>query len=714
MLRRAMLPARPLFVAVAACLAAGCVHVPPPPADTPERAAPKGPDEVLARYVEAIGGRDRLAKVQALTMEARLTILPDEGCEEGDEGCLSAPQHGRFLLVTTADGRMYRRSVIGDAVEERGYDGARGWQRLPDGAVRLDTPAERAATAEDARLHWYFDPRARGIELAGLASRTEAGPDGTERTLDGIAWTVPGVEGPPKALWFDRATGLLVEEVVPDAEGPDAPVQVIRYLRRRTVAGISVPDVVELETRVGPRVRRVRFVSTHFDTDPVDPARFAVPTPAARPALDPEALALVAARARAEAAPRDGTAAAAWARAAFELGRFDEAARAAAATLALDPEDPEALFIAATVDLGRGDLRRAAKRLRAARAAGLHPAKLGALEAALASHEKDPEALARAHQAAADGGGPPIHRLQATRFAAIEGTIDRATGRACAAELPMVRTQPAPVFELRIDGRSVAAIIDTGAADLILDASVADDLGVVRLLRDRLPSGREVSYGRVAKVDLGAVAVENVPVEVFPGGSLAAMAGQDEDPAAGPKVGAIVGLRMLSDFQITFDVPNERIRLVRDTPACRRSLVAGRRGAKVPLFVHDSHYTYVAGRIGDADPGLFLFNTGMRGMDLAASRAAYARGAVPPPVIDPRAPATVRVPRFAVGPVVLSDLTGAYGYFERDRTAGGFRIDGMIGHGALADRAWTLEFRGRALYVAPPASAASSASTSSR
>ncbi len=690
------------------------MHVAPPPAEAPAPEAPATAEAILARHVEAIGGEARLAKLAFLTVEARLTIQPDEGCTEDRDDCLATPQHGTFVLTTTADGRLYRRSLLGGVLEERGYDGKVGWQRLPDGSIRLDTPEEQIATAEDARLHWYRDPAARGIEMERLEPREVEGPDGTSRVLDGIAWKVPGLSGPPKELWFDRATGLLAEEIVRDGEEDGAAVQTIRYLHYRTVEGIRMADRLELETRIGDRTRTVTFVVTRADPSKVPDDRFAVPRPSARPVVDPEALALVDARAAAELAPKDAAAAAAWARAAYALGRFDEARRAAERTLALDPEEPEALFVAIAVDLARGALRDAERRIGRARRAGLHPGKLAVFEAALASHRKDAAALARAHGAAADAGAPPIHRLLATRFAALDGRFDRAAGRGCATDLAMIRTHPAPVFEIGIGDRTVPAILDTGAADLILDAAIADELGIVRLVRDRLPDGREVSYGRVERISLGTLAVENVPVEVFPEGNLAAMAGLSSDPKDGPPVGAIVGLRMLSDFQITYDVPGARLHLVREAKRCRKDLAAARTGTAIPVWVHDSHYAYVPAAMGAADRGLWLINTGMRGMSLAASRAAYARAKVPPPVVDPARPATVTVGRFDLGGVVLRDLSGAYGYFERDRTAGGFRIDGMLGHLALADRPWTLSFRTRTLYVPEAPSAASSAPASSR
>ncbi|RMG96537.1 MAG: hypothetical protein D6705_10980 [Deltaproteobacteria bacterium] len=708
MLSRTMVNLRHLLLAT---LAAGpaCMHVEAPSA-APENAAP-ATDEgaILARYVEALGGRAALESVEALTVEARLSIPADEGCTKDRNDCLATPQRGTFTLVTTADGRMYRRSVLGDTVEERGYDGTTGWQTLPDGAVRLDAPDERIATAEDARLHWYLDPEARGIETKALGVRDVATDDATTRPLVGLSWKVPGLAGPAKELWFDPQTGLLVEEVVRDGEGDEGAVQTIRYLHYRRVAGIAVADDIELETRIGDQSRVVHFVVTRIDTTSPDPSIFAVPTPVPRPMVDAEALVLASARAAASAAPKDASAQAAWARAAYNIGRFDEARRAAEATLRLDPEDAEALFIAATVDLAAGDLRAAKRRLDAARSAGLHPGRLAVLEAALASHRKDAEGLARAHQAAADHGAPPLHRLLATRFAALTGTIDRVTGRACATEIAMVRTAPAPIFHVRIDGREIPAILDTGAADLILDAAHADALGLVRLVRDRLPGGQEVSYGRVERVELGSLAVENVPIEVFPEGRLTEMAGLEASEADdGATVGAIVGLRMLSDLQITFDVPGKRLRLVQETRRCRKALAEGRTGAPIPVWVHDSHYAYVEGAMGEGAPGLWLLNTGMRGMDVAASRAAYARARIAPPIIDPRRPVTVTVGRLQLGPVALADLSGAYGYFERDRTAGGFRIEGMVGHLALADRPWTLSFRRRTLYVPEAPTAATS------
>src|SRR5690606_1494263 len=99
------------------------------------------------------------------TVESRIVITPEQGCEEDDEECQKDEQVGSFVLQTTDKGQLYRNTRVGKALEERGYDGKEGWS-LQSGVIVLDDEQALVASREDATLHWYFDLDKRGISIA--------------------------------------------------------------------------------------------------------------------------------------------------------------------------------------------------------------------------------------------------------------------------------------------------------------------------------------------------------------------------------------------------------------------------------------------------------------------------------------------------------------------------------------------------------------------
>ena len=130
------------------------------------------------------------------------------------------------------------RRVLGDQVEERGYDGEVGWQYVA-GVLRQDDPQMNEISREDSILHWYFGLAERGIKLT-LEPPRDKDFDGQPRVLDGVRWTVMARPEATKTLWFDRDTGLLVEERV-EAKADDATtiLQRMIYNDYREVDGVQ-------------------------------------------------------------------------------------------------------------------------------------------------------------------------------------------------------------------------------------------------------------------------------------------------------------------------------------------------------------------------------------------------------------------------------------------------------------------------------------------
>jgi hypothetical protein len=675
------------FRTALALLPAACLRIPDDmnEADGGPASAPSTAGEVLSRHVKALGGEEKLAEIRQRTVEARMLFLAEEGCEDGDEGCFSKDETGTFLLQSTADGRLYRRTVLREQVEERGYDGKAGWS-LGGGVLRIDTPDEALISREDAQLHWYFKVAERGIETTLVPARK----DGT-RTLDGLVWRV-SKNLPAKTFWFDRATGLLAMEVAEDGEGESAQRQTITYEDYRDVDGVLVPFKVRVVSQTGAREQVVEFVTQKVDHGKVDVTRFAVPkleTP--KPVADVVLTGLATAKAAAEKAPRDLATQVAYARAAFAAAHFDEAEKAADASLAIDPREPEALFILARVLVLKGQLTPATKVLARARKSGVRADHLARQEAWIHLRRLEFAKLAKALDSVGNA-------VMAGRYRAFVGKPSTVVGApACVQDVPVVSASPLMLIKLDLGGKPTTAIVDTGAHELIVARKFADQAGIkVRATSQLGEHGPEVGYAQLDKLGVGGVQIANVPVSVFDDATIAEMAGVESG-----EVGAVLGLHSLSEFLVTFDVHAKKLELIVPGKRCEKDRQARLAGGKsVPFALHETHYIYVLARLGEAE-GLYLVNTGMRGADMTATQTAYAHAGIgAPPIRSDEAP-MVKVKSFSIGDVTFTDLVSAFGFFDQSQTQDGFRLDGMLGLGMFATHVVTIDYQAQRLVLRP-------------
>ncbi|MBC8068020.1 MAG: retropepsin-like domain-containing protein [Deltaproteobacteria bacterium] len=675
---------------VAIACGAGCLRIPDDMSENPDGtpSIPASAEEVLERHIRALGGAPKLQTIKQRTVEARMVFRAETGCEEGNENCFAKDQTGSFVLQTTSDGRLYRRTVLGDSVEERGYDGKTGWSLGSDGILQLDSDDERIASREDALLHWYFDVAKRGIDATLLTPR-KLDADGRVVELDGVLWRVD-TKQPPKAMWFDRKTGLLHEEVVEDGDGENARTQTIIYDDYQSVDGVKMPFKIRVVNRAGTREQVVEFVTQRANHGPVEVAKFAIPKlTKPEPQADPILTEVTRARAAAAAAPKDEAVAVTLARAEFTAAHFDEAIAAANATLAIAPREPEALFILARAQMLKGDLAGASRTLVRAGKAGVREDAIARQQTWILLRKRDYPKLGKIFDELKD----PV---RAGRYRAFVGKpFAYAGGSECVITPKLLSASPLVVPEIQIGGKTTGAILDTGSAEIILGTTFAKEIGVV--IRTSLPindSGDEIGYGQVDALVLGGAKLQNVPVAVLPDSTIAEMAGDD----AG-KIRAVIGANALSDFLITVDVPGKKLELVASGPKCKAARDARRAGAAVPFWLHESHYIYLRGLMGPAE-GIYLLNTGMHGADLAATPAAFAfAGIGAPPIRSDEAP-MVTIDAFSLAGVQLSKLAAAFGFFDQTQTSDAFRLDGMVGLGTLGQKRFTLDYENQKIWMA--------------
>lgn len=216
-------------------------------------------DDVVAHYLRARGGTERLRGVRTLRMTGRV-VLP------GIEASL--------VLELKRPDKVRTEFNVEGGLSVRAYDGQVAWVLPPvPGAPPQPVPpdeAEELKAQADVDLSPLVDSEAKGftVDLAGR-----------ESLPGGEAWklVVLGGAGPPRSLFVDVSSHLVVRtEEVRTLEGKDVPfaTEVGDY---RTVDGLVYP----FRLRSGPRDDPEAWQSVEIErvdvNPPLDDARFSPP-----------------------------------------------------------------------------------------------------------------------------------------------------------------------------------------------------------------------------------------------------------------------------------------------------------------------------------------------------------------------------------------------------------------------------------------------------
>jgi outer membrane lipoprotein-sorting protein len=216
-------------------------------------------DQVIARYLQARGGLERIRLVQSLRFTGKMTL-----------GDVQTP----MVLELKRPNRMRTEFEVQGRKGVRAFDGQRGWAILP--VPGLDRPrlmpddeAKEAREQADVDLSPLVDSVAKGYQVELL---------GREKLETRDAWKllVRGPDGSERTLFLDVRSSLAVrseEKRMLEGQPREFVTLISDY---RPVAGLVFPHAIEL----GPRgsTDRQRLTFERIEVNPVlDDARFVMP-----------------------------------------------------------------------------------------------------------------------------------------------------------------------------------------------------------------------------------------------------------------------------------------------------------------------------------------------------------------------------------------------------------------------------------------------------
>jgi hypothetical protein len=235
------------------------------PSVAPKPALP-AVDQILAKYVEALGGEQALRKITGRVMTGTQYIPTGPGGVVPTPAAVERYQKAPNLAVTT-----YRAPAY--AIAE-GFDGTTAWSQNQAGRVTEPVTLDigRAARAAD-----FYEPLNLKREYPQLTVR------GIEKVNGRDAYLVVGVPqgDKPESLYFDTQTGLLLRKqtVLPTPIG-DSPFQMDFEDYRDTGSGVKVPFLIHMSpasprTELAPTAT-LRVIKVE-DNTAIDSAKFAKP-----------------------------------------------------------------------------------------------------------------------------------------------------------------------------------------------------------------------------------------------------------------------------------------------------------------------------------------------------------------------------------------------------------------------------------------------------
>jgi hypothetical protein len=224
-----------------------------PAAPSPSVATPSA-DQILTRYVQAIGGREAWKK-----LSSRLSI----GTIEVPAMSLS----GMVEMHEKAPNKMLATITVAGATYRQGFDGTVGWSDDPRDGLRQQSGIELEETKRDSD---FYHP----LDLHQLYSKFTV--TGTEKIDDRTAYVVEATppQGEADKLYFGADSGLVIR-IVSRHHLPEGVIVFQEDISNyRDIDGIKLPFTVRQSSAESEFV--IQFTEVKHNVE-FDDAQFAMP-----------------------------------------------------------------------------------------------------------------------------------------------------------------------------------------------------------------------------------------------------------------------------------------------------------------------------------------------------------------------------------------------------------------------------------------------------
>jgi hypothetical protein len=215
-------------------------------------------DEIISKYVDAIGGKDQLAQISSLYMEGILDVMGNQGS----------------IKLTTLNGKAFKQEidVMGTVLVFCVTDSA-GWSINPmagTGSPEDMAPAQYKASKEQIHIAGPF------VDFAGKGYSAELIGQETVGDVNANKLKVTSPDSLETFYFFDPETNYLVKSAQQsESMGQSMEITTIFSDYQKTETGYALPYKIEQD--YGGQFFLVTTVNKVEVNQPVDPAFFAKP-----------------------------------------------------------------------------------------------------------------------------------------------------------------------------------------------------------------------------------------------------------------------------------------------------------------------------------------------------------------------------------------------------------------------------------------------------
>jgi len=226
-----------------------------------QAAGAPAPDQIFDKYLQAIGGADRLARITSF--EAKGTYQGFDDYEKRPTEVYATAQAQRTMIV---------HGAFGDSVWT--YDGRNGWVAAPKEATPVPVVPLTGGDLDGARVEAALAIPTRIKQL--LVEWRTGDPAMIDDREVHVVQGKMATGGLPIKLYFDPMTGLLVRLVYYNQTPVGRIPTRIDYADYRDVSGIKMPFKWTVTWTDGRSIIEIGSVQANV---PVEARRFARPTP---------------------------------------------------------------------------------------------------------------------------------------------------------------------------------------------------------------------------------------------------------------------------------------------------------------------------------------------------------------------------------------------------------------------------------------------------
>ena len=214
-------------------------------------------EQVLDKYVQALGGKSAIEKMSTLVTKGSVDV-PSTGESGSMETYRKAPNKEMQMISTPSNGPS-----------QRGFDGTAGWNWDPDSGPSDMSPADLMGMKLESAFY-------RDIRLKELYPKMSV--KGKEKVGNREAYVIeaPREDGSSEKMYFDTQSGLLVQSEVP-MEVPDEGKTIVnsQYEDYREVDGVKIPFTIRQTSAYFDYVIKLNEVKFN---QPIDDAKFKKPS----------------------------------------------------------------------------------------------------------------------------------------------------------------------------------------------------------------------------------------------------------------------------------------------------------------------------------------------------------------------------------------------------------------------------------------------------